>query len=257
MLVADFKALKNVLGGTLNDVVLATVSGAVRRFFLQRGSNPDDLDIRALVPVSVRTADQHGQLNNRATEMVAPLPVDVDDAVARLDAVRSTMSGLKESKQALGGEVLTAIAEWTVPNLLVQAVRLATRTRPYNLIVTNVPGPQIPLYLLGCEMRTAYPVVPLFNNMALAIGLFSYNGGLFWGSERGLGTATGLTRLHHCARELVPRTARASCPDPSKDRESCCAPATAAKNSASRPISKGLARIVSARRLLKELPPHD
>ena len=181
MLVADFKALKNVLGGTLNDVVLATVSGAVRRFFLQRGSNPDDLDIRALVPVSVRTADQHGQLNNRVTEMVAPLPVDVDDAVARLDAVRSTMSGLKESKQALGGEVLTAIAEWTVPNLLVQAVRLATRTRPYNLIVTNVPGPQIPLYLLGCEMRTAYPVVPLFNNMALAIGLFSYNGGLFWG----------------------------------------------------------------------------
>ena len=91
------------------------------------------------------------------------------------------MSGLKESKQALGGEVLTAIAEWTVPNLLVQAARLATRTRPYNLIVTNVPGPQIPLYLLGCEMRTAYPVVPLFNNIALAIGLFSYNGGLFWG----------------------------------------------------------------------------
>jgi WS/DGAT/MGAT family acyltransferase len=181
MKVADLKAVKNVLGGTLNDVVLATVSGALRRFFLQRGTDPDRLHVRAMVPVSVRMPDERGQLGNRVTEMIADLPVHLDDPVARLDAVRATMSGLKESKQALGGEVLTAIAEWTVPNLLVQAVRLAERSRPYNLIVTNVPGPQIPLYFLGCPMLTTYPVVPLFHNLSVVVGLFSYNGGLFWG----------------------------------------------------------------------------
>ncbi len=181
MSVADFKAVKNVLGGTLNDVVLATVSGALRRFFAKRGENPDRLEVRAMVPVSVRSQDERGELGNRVAQMIARLPVDVEDPVARLDNVRATMSGLKESRQALGGEVLTAISDWTVPNLLVQAVRLAERARPYNLIVTNVPGPQIPLYFLGCPMRTTYPVVPLFHQMAMVVGIFSYNGGLFWG----------------------------------------------------------------------------
>jgi diacylglycerol O-acyltransferase / wax synthase len=181
MRVADFKAVKNALGGTLNDVVLATVSGALRRFFERRGVDSDSLDVRAMVPVSVRADEEHNKLGNRVTEMIAPLPVNVADPVARLDSVRATMAGLKESKQALGGEVLTAIAEWTVPNLLVQAVRMAERARPYNLVVTNIPGPQIPLYFLGCEMLTTYPVVPLFHSQAMVVGLFSYNGGLFWG----------------------------------------------------------------------------
>ena len=181
MKVADLKAVKNVLGGTLNDVVLATVTGALRSFFAQRGLASDDLDIRALVPVSVRSQDERGHLGNRVTQLTAPLPVNLTDPIERLHAVRETTAGLKESRQALGGEVLTAISEWTVPNLLVQAVRLASRARPYNLIVTNVPGPQIPLYLEGALMRTSYPVVPLFENLGLVVGLFSYNGGLYWG----------------------------------------------------------------------------
>ena len=181
MRVSDLKAVKKTLGGTLNDVVLATVSGALRRFFRQRGVDPDRLKIRAMVPVSVRTQDERGALGNRVTQINAPIPVELADPAARLDAVRVTLSGLKESRQALGGEVLTAISEWTVPNLLVQAVRLAARVRPYNLVVTNVPGPQIPLYLQGALMRTAYPVVPLFDKFALVVGLFSYNGGLYWG----------------------------------------------------------------------------
>lgn len=181
MRVGDLKAVKNVLGGTLNDVVLATVAGALRRFCLQRAVDPDTLNVRALVPVSVRAPEEHGALGNRITEIIAPLPIQLDDPLSRLEAVRITMSGLKESKQALGGEVMTAIAEWTVPNVLVQAVKLGMRSRPYNLTVTNVPGPQIPLYFLGCEMLTTYPVVPLFENVALVVGLFSYNSGLFWG----------------------------------------------------------------------------
>jgi len=178
---AEMKAVKNALGGTLNDVVLATVAGALRRFFTQRGMDPDELDVRAMVPVSVRAADEQGMLGNRIAEMIAALPVHVDDPLRRLDDVRATMSDLKESKQAIGAEMMTAIAEWTVPNILVQAVRLAERSRPYNLVVTNVPGPQIPLYFLGSKMLTSYPVVPLFRNQTLVVGLFSYDGGLYWG----------------------------------------------------------------------------
>jgi WS/DGAT/MGAT family acyltransferase len=177
----DVKAVKNSLGGTVNDVVLATVSGALRRFFQNRGLDPDELDVRAMVPVSVRRDDEHEVLGNRIAEMVADLPVDEPNPATRLDLVRATMSDLKESKQAVGAEVMTAIAEWTVPNLLVQAVRLAARSRPYNLVVTNVPGPQVPLYMLGCRMLTSYPVVPLFQNQTLVVGLFSYDGGLYWG----------------------------------------------------------------------------
>src|SRR5207244_11390512 len=130
------------LGGTLNDVCLATVSGARRGFFRQRGVDPDGLKIRAMVPVSVRTRDERGTLGNRVTQINAPIPVHLPDPAARLDAVRVTLAGLKESRQALGGEVLTAISEWAVPNLRVQAVRLAARVRADNLLVTNVPRPQ-------------------------------------------------------------------------------------------------------------------
>lgn len=181
MRVADLKAVKSVLGGTLNDVVLATVAGALRSFLAQRGVDPDDLEIRAMVPVSVRTADQRGSLGNRVSQMAVPIPVHLADPLERLEAVRKATHDIKESKQALGAQVLTTISEWAVPNLLVQAVRLANRSRPYNLIVTNVPGPQIPLYMLGAEMKTAYPVVPLFENLGIVVGLFSYNGGLYWG----------------------------------------------------------------------------
>jgi WS/DGAT/MGAT family acyltransferase len=181
MKVSDLKAVKNVLGGTLNDVVLAAVAGALRTFFKKRRVDPEDLEVRAMVPVSVRSQDERGALGNRVTQLTVPLPVHMSDPVKRLRAVRRTTADLKESKQALGGEVLTAISEWTVPNVLVQAVRLAARTRPYTLVVTNVPGPQIPLYLLGSLMQTSYPVVPLFEHMGVSVGLFSYNGGLFWG----------------------------------------------------------------------------
>src|SRR5262249_13016893 len=156
-------------------------SGALRSFFMARGLYPDQLEVRALVPVSVRTADERGQLGNRVANLIAALPVNLPDPKSRLEAVHRTTAGLKDSKQALGAERLTAISEWTVPNLLVQAVRLGSKSRAYNLIVTNVPGPQIPLYLQSTLMQTAYPVVPLFENVALVVGLFSYNGGLYWG----------------------------------------------------------------------------
>ena len=172
------KAVKDRLGGTVNDVVLATVAGALRRFFTLRGLDPDSLRIRANVPVSLRTRDERGTLGNRIALFMAELPVDEPDPLARLTRVRETMERLKHSRQALGAEVLAAVSEWTSATLLSLAVRVSARGRPYNLVVTNVPGPQIPLFLLGARMERCYPVVNLQPQQGLGIGLFSYAGTL-------------------------------------------------------------------------------
>lgn len=181
MELAAVKAVKDRLGGTVNDVVLATVAGALRRFFERRRINPDMLEIRANVPVSLRTAEERGTLGNRIALWMTDLPVGERDPLRRLQAVRATTTRLKESKQAMGAEVLAAVSEWTSSTLLALAVQLATRSRPFNLVVTNVPGPQIPLYLLGAPLQECYPMVNLLLNQGLGVALFSYAGRLCWG----------------------------------------------------------------------------
>jgi WS/DGAT/MGAT family acyltransferase len=172
------KAVKDRLGGTVNDVVLATVAGALRQFLALRRLDVDGLRIRANVPVSLRTRDERGTLGNRIALFMAELPVDEPDPLARLARVRETMARLKSSRQAMGAEVLAAVSEWTSATLLSLAVRGAARGRPYNLVVTNVPGPQIPLYMLGARMERCYPVVNLQPQQGLGVGLFSYAGTL-------------------------------------------------------------------------------
>jgi diacylglycerol O-acyltransferase len=172
------KAVKDRLGGTVNDVVLATVAGALRQFLALRRLDVDALRIRANVPVSLRTRDERGTLGNRIALFMAELPVDEPDPHARLARVRETMARLKSSRQAMGAEVLAAVSEWTSATLLSLAVRSASRARPYNLVVTNVPGPQIPLYMLGARMERCYPVVNLQPQQGLGVGLFSYAGTL-------------------------------------------------------------------------------
>jgi WS/DGAT/MGAT family acyltransferase len=172
------KAVKDRLGGTVNDVVLASVSGALRDFLALRRLDVDRLLIRANVPVSLRTRDERGTLGNRIALFMAELPVNEPDPLARLARVRETMERLKHSRQALGAEVLAAVSEWTSATLLSLAVRVSARGRPYNLVVTNVPGPQIPLFLLGARMERCYPVVNLQPQQGLGIGLFSYAGTL-------------------------------------------------------------------------------
>ena len=178
---AEIKAVKNVLGGTVNDVVLATVTGAVRRFLLQRGVDPDELRIRANVPVSVRSVDERGSLGNRIALWMTDLPVDEADAIARLDRIRITTHRLKESKQALGAQVLASVSDMTTWRLLATAARLSLRSRPYNIVVTNVPGPQLELFLLDAGLREIYPMVNLLENQGLGVALFSYAGTLHWG----------------------------------------------------------------------------
>jgi diacylglycerol O-acyltransferase len=178
---SDYKEIKDALGGTVNDVVLTVVSGALAGWLRSRGVRTQGLEMRALVPVSVRPRDQHGALGNQLTVMRGPLPVYIDDPVARLRYVRAAMDGLKESKQAVGAATLVAVNNLAPPTVLAQASRLNFSTRLFNLLVTNVPGPQVPLYVLGRELRDLFPVAFLPENHALAIAIMSYNGNLDYG----------------------------------------------------------------------------
>jgi diacylglycerol O-acyltransferase / wax synthase len=175
------KAVKNRLGGTLNDVVLATVAGAVRLFLMRRRIQVQDLDFRVMAPVSVRNEAERGSLGNRVSAWMVPMPLGEHDPRQRLAKIRETTSALKESKQAIGAEILSAVGEWTPSTLLSLASQLATRRLPFNLVVTNVPGPQVPLYLLGARMLDNYGLVPLTDNLCLGVVLFSYAGKLCWG----------------------------------------------------------------------------
>ncbi len=178
---ADYKQVKDALGGTVNDVVLTVVSGALAQWLQSRGVRTEGVEMRALVPVSVRKEDHRGMLGNLLTVMRGPLPVYIDDPVARLRFVRAAMDGLKESKQAVGAATLTAVNSLAPPTILAQASRLNFSTRLFNLLVTNIPGPQQPLYVLGRELQDLFPVAFLPENHALAIAIMSYNGSLDYG----------------------------------------------------------------------------
>ncbi len=177
----DYKRVKNVFGGTVNDVLLTVVSGALAGWLRSRGVRTEGLEMRALVPVSVRTQEQRGSLGNQLTVMRGPLPVYIDDPVARLRFVRQAMDGLKESKQAVGAATLVAVNNLAPPTILAQASRLNFSTRLFNLLVTNIPGPQMPLYVLGRQLQDLFPVAFLPNNHALAIAIMSYTGGVDYG----------------------------------------------------------------------------
>jgi diacylglycerol O-acyltransferase / wax synthase len=178
---ADLKRIKNALGGTVNDVVLTIVSGALRRWLHSRGVRTEGMELRGLVPVSIRGEDERGQLGNRIAAMRGPLPVYIADPVARLRFVKQAMDGLKESKQALGAEVIAGVNNFAPPTILAQASRINFSTRLFNVIVTNVPGPQFPLYVLGRELQDLFPIAFLPENHALAIAIMSYNGTMNFG----------------------------------------------------------------------------
>jgi diacylglycerol O-acyltransferase / wax synthase len=178
---SDFKRIKNAFGGTVNDVVLTVVAGGLRRWLISRGARVEGLELRALVPVSIRAASEHGQGGNRLAAMRGPLPVYVEDPVARLQVVRQAMDGLKESKQAVGAEVLSGVQNLAPPTVLAQASRINFSTRLFNLLVTNVPGPQFPLYVAGRELLDLFPVAFLPRDHALAVAIMSYNGGMDFG----------------------------------------------------------------------------
>ena len=177
---ATIKAVRTRLGGTINDVVLTTVSGAVGKFLARRGVRLDGA-FRTVVPVSMRAPDEHGVPGNRVSLWLTELPVDEPSAERRLETVSAMTAQLKANNEASGAEVLMQAAEWTTANLINLAAQFINRTRCFNLIVTNVPGPPVPFYLLGARMVAGYPHLPLFENQGLGVALFSYAGQLYWG----------------------------------------------------------------------------
>lgn len=178
----DVKAIKNSLGGTINDVVVATTTGAVRRFLRRRDQDVDSVEqFRTALPVNIRKAGGQS-VGNAVAMLLADLPVSEPDPVERLKKVIEITNELKrESNQTGGAALIEDIADLTTKHLVSQLYKAAMELRSYNLIITNVPGPPIPLYLLGAQMKAIYPMVPLMRNQNLGIALFSYNGGLHWG----------------------------------------------------------------------------
>ena len=178
---AELQAIKGALGGTVNDAVLAIVAGALGRFLRHRGVDTEGLVLRALVPVSIRTESDQGALANEVAPLWASLAVGLEDPVAQHTIVRDELRAWENGSQAVGARALTELADFAPPTIMSQAARLQQRQRAFNLVVTNVPGPQFPLYLLGRRLRALYPVFPLTANHALGIAVMSYDGRLGFG----------------------------------------------------------------------------
>ena len=194
---ADVKTVRSALGGTVNDVVLTVLTRGFRDLLLSRGEGVTDRVVRTLVPVSVRTPGERGTYNNRVSAMIAELPVGIDDPAERLASIRTQMDGLKESKQAVAGEVLTSLTGFAPSLLLSLGTRVAMRIpqRNINTVTTNVPGPQWQLYACGCPMLEAFPFVPLASSVRIGVAIFSYNGLLNYGITGDFDTAPDIAVL--------------------------------------------------------------
>ncbi len=210
MELADVKAVRKAFGGSLNDVVLTVVTGAVRRFLERRGVRAAGLDFRIMAPVSVRSQDESGALGNRVSAWVVPLPIGEDDPREQLAQIAARTAELKDSKSAVGAEVLTGALEWTPSQLLALGARNATRLLPFNMVVTNVPGPQIPMYMAGARMHETYPHVPLMDNLGLGIALLSYDGHIFWGFTADYDVVPDLDEFVAGTREALAELVRAA-----------------------------------------------
>ncbi len=178
---AEVKRVKDVFGTTVNDVVLAMVGDALGRYLRGHGESTQGLALRVMVPVSVRSEDEAHDLGNRVTAVFVDVPVDEMDPVERLRACQHAMSGVKGSHSALGVEALLELANFAPRPLHAQGARQMLRARMYNVLVTNVPGPQVPIYCLGARLRAVDPFVPLTRTQTLGVGVMSLDGRLHVG----------------------------------------------------------------------------
>ena len=178
---AEAKAVKDALGGTVNDVVLAAVAGALRRWYRHRGLDPTGVSLRAMVPVSTRQGADQTALGNQVSMFFVDLPIGIDDAADRLSRVREVTGELKSSHQAMAATAIMGSAQWAPATLHALAARLVARQRFANLVVSNVPGPQVPLYIGGARLVAAYPVMPLAPKVGLSVAVTSLAGTLAFG----------------------------------------------------------------------------
>jgi len=197
------KGVKDALGGTVNDAVLTTVTLALARHLARRGISTEGLELRAFVPVSVRDESGRGETGNQVAGVMAPLPVWAREPLTCFELVHEAMSGVKDSGQAMGAKALTELPGFASPTIMSQAMRLASGRHLFNLVVTNVPGPQFPLYLAGREMIDFIPMVPLARGQALGVAIMSYNGTLFFGVSGDWDAMHDLDDLAKCLRAAI------------------------------------------------------
>lgn len=176
---ADIKRIGRTAGGTVNDVVLALVTGAVRQFLERRAQDPARIEFRVAVPVNVRSEADRGELGNRVSSLIVPLPLDEADPRRQLQRVVEVTRELKGSGESQAVDLVGRLANWLPLGVMASVSRASSRA--VNMIVTNVPGPQVPVFMLGARMLESYPMVPLMANEALNIALFSYQDALYWG----------------------------------------------------------------------------
>jgi WS/DGAT/MGAT family acyltransferase len=202
----DYKRVRKAHGGTVNDVVLATVAGALRSWLLTRNEPVTTATtVRAMVPVSVRTPEQEGAHGNRVSSYFVDLPVGEPNPVLRLQRVSYAMQAHKESGAALGADALVQLSGFAPPTIHSLGARVANgfTKRLFNLVVTNVPGPQFPLYAAGAQMLECFPVVPLAKNQAVTVGLTSYNGGVYYGLNADRDAMADVDVLAACIEESL------------------------------------------------------
>jgi WS/DGAT/MGAT family acyltransferase len=178
---SEVKEIRAGLGGTVNDVVLSGVAGGLRRLLQHRGESTDDMHLRVMCPVSVRADEQRGALGNKVSAMFVNIPVDSRTPDHRLATIAGQTQDLKERKQALGAEMIMSASDYVAPTLMSLAARVVHRQPFFNLVVTNVPGPQTPLYMMGARLLEAFPIVPLTRNLTVVVGILSYDGTMHFG----------------------------------------------------------------------------
>jgi len=177
----EMKGIGRLAGATVNDAVLSVSTGALRRYFEHRGEQVPPTLV-ALVPMSIRRAEEQGELGNRLATLQVPLPLAEVDPLERLRQIHATTTRLKASEQARAASLVIEAAGWTPPTMNRILAAAISRPLTWNLVISNVPGPPIPVYLLGRKLEAIHPFVPLSpQGHAISIGVLSYDGDLFFG----------------------------------------------------------------------------
>lgn len=176
-----FKDIKNVAGATVNDVILTVCADALGKLFRSRDEPTEGRSLKVMVPVSVRSEADRMALGNDITAMFCDLPIGKMAPFDRLKVIHDQLADIKDAKQAVAADMLVNLTRWSPPTLHSLAARLGVRARLMNTVISNVPGPQVPLYSCGVKMLEPYAVIPLAHGQSLSIGITSYNGGIFFG----------------------------------------------------------------------------
>lgn len=217
---ADVKRIREAHGGTVNDVVLAAITGGFRDLLLARGEHVQGRVVRTVVPVSVRAGHERGTYDNKVSAMFAELPVEIEDPVARLESIREQMHNLKRSGQAVAAERLTALSGFAPAELLALAGRVASQVPQHavNMVTTNVPGPQHPLFLCGRRMLEAFPWCPLSGHLRIGVAIFSYDGNITFGVTGDRDTTPDIAVLCEGIERGIEQLLPGSLPDPAARR---------------------------------------